>query len=198
MAIDPGPFRTVIAAAEHGSFRRAAASLGVRQSTLSRRIRQLEEELGVRLFERSSGGVRVTAAGGDVVRAAQRLLELTDRVVSIARSAGRGEAGDISIGVCTSLSASKVRAVLTSYLQVSPHVALFTDRRYPADAITLSETLEASWSEAELLDLMNIYPPVAINVIRIISKRLQKVQERVREIATQSAERRVAHAVLLT
>lgn len=75
-------------------------------------------------------------------------------------------------------------------------VALFTDRRYPADAITLSETLEASWSEAELLDLMTIYPPVAINVIRIISKRLQEVQERVREIATQSAERRVAHAVL--
>jgi CRP-like cAMP-binding protein len=75
-------------------------------------------------------------------------------------------------------------------------VALFTDRRYPADAVTLAETLEASWSEAELLNLMTIYPPIAINVIRIIGKRLQEVQERVREIATQNAERRVAHAVL--
>jgi CRP-like cAMP-binding protein len=75
-------------------------------------------------------------------------------------------------------------------------VALFTDGRYPADAITLGETLEASWSEAELLALINRYPAIGINVIRIIGKRLQEVQDRMREIATQRAERRVAHAVL--
>jgi CRP-like cAMP-binding protein len=75
-------------------------------------------------------------------------------------------------------------------------VSLFTDGRYPADAVTLGETLEASWSEAELLDLMNRYPQIAINVIRIIGKRLQEVQDRVREVATQRAERRIAHAVL--
>lgn len=75
-------------------------------------------------------------------------------------------------------------------------VALFTNGRYPADAITLSETLEASWSEAELLELMARYPQIAINVIRIIGKRLQEIQDRVRELATQRAERRVAHALL--
>lgn len=75
-------------------------------------------------------------------------------------------------------------------------VALFTDGRYPADAITLAETLEVSWSEAELLDLIHCHPQIGINVIRIIGKRLQEAQERVRELATQSAERRVAHTVL--
>ena len=75
-------------------------------------------------------------------------------------------------------------------------VALFTDGRYPADAVTLAETLEASWSEAELMELMDRHPQIAINVIRIIGKRLQEVQDRVRELATQRAERRVAHAVL--
>ncbi len=75
-------------------------------------------------------------------------------------------------------------------------VAIFTDGRYPADATTLSETLEASWSEAELLELMTYYPQIAINVIRTIGKRLQEAQDRVRELATQRAERRVAHAVL--
>lgn len=124
MTIEPRPFRSVIAAAEHGSFRRAAAALGVKQSTLSRRVRQLEEELGVSLFERSSGGVRATAAGGDVVRTARRLLKQTDRMVSTAKSAGRGEAGEITIGVCTSLSAGKLRAVVAGYLQASPHVAI--------------------------------------------------------------------------
>ncbi|MEO8558543.1 MAG: Crp/Fnr family transcriptional regulator [Rhodospirillales bacterium] len=75
-------------------------------------------------------------------------------------------------------------------------VALFTDGRYPASAITLVKTLEVSWSEAELLQLMGQHPQIAINVIRIIGKRLQEVQDRVRELATQRAERRVAHAVL--
>ena len=75
-------------------------------------------------------------------------------------------------------------------------VALFTDGRYPADAITLAETLEASWSEAELLDLIHRHPQIGVNVIRIIGKRLQEVQERVRELATQRVEQRVAHAVL--
>jgi CRP-like cAMP-binding protein len=75
-------------------------------------------------------------------------------------------------------------------------VALFTVGHYPADAVTLSETLEVSWSEAELLDLMASYPLIAFNVIRVMGKRLQEVQERVREFATQSAERRVAQAVL--
>jgi DNA-binding transcriptional LysR family regulator len=124
MAIELGPLRAVIVAAEHGSFRRAAAALDVKQSTLSRRVGQLEEQLGVKLFERSSGGVHVTAAGGDVVRAARQLLEQMDRMVSTARSAGRGEAGDLTIGICTSLSASKLRAILAGYIEASPHIEI--------------------------------------------------------------------------
>jgi CRP-like cAMP-binding protein len=75
-------------------------------------------------------------------------------------------------------------------------VSLFTDGRYPADAVTLAETLEASWSEAELLGLIHRPPRIGVNVIRIIGRRLQEVQDRLRELATQRAERRVAHAVL--
>lgn len=75
-------------------------------------------------------------------------------------------------------------------------VALFTDGRYPADATALAETLEVSWSEPELLDLMARHSQIAINAIRIVGKRLQEVQTRVRELATQRAERRVAHALM--
>ena len=123
MTIEPGPLRNVIAAAEHGSFRRAAAALGVTQSTLSRRVRRLEQDYGVTLFERSSGGVHVTAAGGEVVRTARRLLEQMDRMIYTVRSAGR-EGGDLTIGVCTSLSGSKLRAVLAGHVQASPHIEI--------------------------------------------------------------------------
>ena len=56
--------------------------------------------------------------------------------------------------------------------------------------------LRQSGLEAELLDLIHRHPQIGVNVIRIIGRRLQEVQERVRELATQRAERRVAHAVL--
>lgn len=75
-------------------------------------------------------------------------------------------------------------------------VALFTDGRYPADAVTVADTLEASWSEADLLDLMGRHPQIAINMIRIIGKRLQEVQERLREASAHRTEQRVARAVL--
>lgn len=75
-------------------------------------------------------------------------------------------------------------------------VSLFTDGRYPADAVTLVETLEVSWSGAELFKLMGHYPQIAINVIRVMGKRLQDVQDRARELATQRAKQRVAHVVL--
>lgn len=75
-------------------------------------------------------------------------------------------------------------------------VALFTDGCYPADATALADTLEASWSESELLDLMRRYPEIAINAIRIIGHRLYDMQNRMRELATQRAERRIAHALM--
>ena len=73
---------------------------------------------------------------------------------------------------------------------------MFTDRRYPADAITMSDTVEASWSEGDFLGLLSSYPQIAMNLIRITAQRLQEMQERVRELATLRAEHRIAHAVL--
>lgn len=75
-------------------------------------------------------------------------------------------------------------------------VALFTDRCYPADATALTDTLEASWSEPELLNLMTRYPQIAVNAIRIVGRRLQEAQNRMRELATQRADRRIAHALV--
>ncbi|MGH6999976.1 MAG: Crp/Fnr family transcriptional regulator [Stellaceae bacterium] len=75
-------------------------------------------------------------------------------------------------------------------------VGMFTNGRYPADAVTLADSTEASWGEAELFELMDRHPRIAINVIRVVGKRLQEVQERLRELSTQRVERRVAHAVL--
>ncbi len=75
-------------------------------------------------------------------------------------------------------------------------VALFTDRRYPATAVTVIETVEISWTDSDLLALIHRYPQIALNLVQTVGARLREVQERLREVATQRVERRIAHALL--
>ncbi len=111
-AVDLQHLRHAVAVADHRSFRRAAEALLLRQSTLSRRIRQLEERLNMIVFERSSRGALATQAGRDFLRMARSILEQMDTLVTSARNAGRGEAGRMTIGLFTSFSAGNLRPTL--------------------------------------------------------------------------------------
>ena len=75
-------------------------------------------------------------------------------------------------------------------------VALFTNGEYPAAAVTVIDSVEISWPEAALLELIALYPQIALNMVRVIGVRLREVQERLRELASQRVERRIAHALL--
>ena len=69
--------RYFVTAAEHGSFRKAAAALGIQESTVSRRIRDLEDHLGASLFQRHNGGVMLTLAGHRLLRHPRKALRLS-------------------------------------------------------------------------------------------------------------------------
>ena len=127
--IDMQHLRYAVAAVDHGSFRRAADALLRRQSTLSRGIRQLEEAIGVVVFDRSSGGVRATRAGQSFIRSARAILEQMDTLLINADSSGRGEAGRLAIGFYTSLSAGNLRATLPDFKKQFPQVELETVER---------------------------------------------------------------------
>lgn len=75
-------------------------------------------------------------------------------------------------------------------------VPLFTDHRFPADAIAAEDSLVLSWSERDLRALIGAHPAIAINLISILGMRLAELQERVRELATQRIEQRIAQALL--
>ncbi|TIN95499.1 MAG: LysR family transcriptional regulator [Mesorhizobium sp.] len=126
MAIELRHLRYAVAAAHYGSFRRAAEALGVKQSSLSRRIRQMEDRLGVAVFERSSSGVRLTDAGTEILRASRHLVEGLDRMTASAKAAGRGEAGRLAIGFYTSLSAGNLRASFLEHARRFPEVEIRT------------------------------------------------------------------------
>jgi len=75
-------------------------------------------------------------------------------------------------------------------------VALYTDRHYPADAVAMADSVEASWSPADLFALVEKHPRIGVNMIGVVGRRLAELQDRVRELATQRVERRIAHTIL--
>ena len=116
--------RYVIAAADNGSFRRAAEILLVRQSTLSRCIRQLEHSIGMTVFERSSGGVRATKAGRNFLRVSRSILKQVASLVEAARRAGQGNGGQLAIGFSTSLSTGPLRETLMNHFERFPQIEI--------------------------------------------------------------------------
>jgi DNA-binding transcriptional LysR family regulator len=90
--------RYLIAVAEEESFSGAAARLHLAQPALSRQIQDLERELGVTLFTRSSSGTQLTAAGESAARCARRIVDDVRLAVERTRHAERGLAGVCVVG----------------------------------------------------------------------------------------------------
>lgn len=107
--------RYFVAATDHGSFRRAAGALGVEQSAVSRRIRDLEDRLGASLFQRSSHGVSLTHAGQRFLQPARRALRQLGDGSRVVEAIGRGETGHLRIGVFSSLASGFLADLLRTF-----------------------------------------------------------------------------------
>ncbi|MDR3527837.1 MAG: LysR substrate-binding domain-containing protein [Rhizomicrobium sp.] len=98
-SIDLDSLRYFSATASAGNFGRAAIHLGVQTSTVSRRISQLEDQLGLTLFERGHFGIRLTSGGRSVMVHVRRALADLDAVRSSAQSNANGHVGQIRLGI---------------------------------------------------------------------------------------------------
>ncbi|RZM05790.1 MAG: LysR family transcriptional regulator [Sphingomonas sp.] len=106
-------------------FARAAAHLGMSQPPLSQQIRALEEELGVKLFERTSRRVALTPAGAAFREAAQATLDQAERAKSVARRAAAGELGELAIGFNASAPfVPRVAGAIHAFRETYPGVRL--------------------------------------------------------------------------
>ncbi len=116
--------QAVLAVAELGSFRRAAAALGYTQSALSHQVSALEAALGQTLFHRPGGRapVRLTPAGEAVCRRARRAFSEVEAVAADAEQAARGETVRVRVGVTQTAAAEIMPAALRAFRDDHPGV----------------------------------------------------------------------------
>jgi DNA-binding transcriptional LysR family regulator len=126
MNIDIDGLQAFARIAELGGFRQAAAALHLSQSALSRRIHRLEVGLGVRLLDRTTRRVRLTAVGREFLPRARRLIEELEQSMDGLRDMAKRGTGQVTLA-----------CVPTAALQVLPPVIRDYSQQFPDNRIRI-------------------------------------------------------------
>ena len=145
-------FRYFVAVAEEENVSRAALKLHVSQPGLSRQIRDLEDEIGFQLFERSAKSLRLTEAGRTFLAEAKSVLQHAEEAVKKARAVAGGTSGEINIGYAPSLTVQILPAALRKFQEQFPHV------RVALHDLSTEEML-AQLGEMKLQIALTVRPP---------------------------------------
>ncbi|WP_027798671.1 LysR family transcriptional regulator [Paraburkholderia dilworthii] len=120
--LDLGQVRCFVAAATELNFRRAAALLNMTQPPLSRQIQLLEDNLGVKLFERVGRTVKLTTEGRVFLADAARLLNLAEQAESTVRRASKGKTGRVRLGFTGAAGYELIPELLVAAADVLPEI----------------------------------------------------------------------------
>jgi LysR family transcriptional regulator, hydrogen peroxide-inducible genes activator len=140
----------LVAVAEERHFGRAAEHCFVSQPSLSAAVRNLEDELGVKVFERGKAGVLLTDAGERVIEQARRVLEEAERVKSVAKESRNPLAGVLRLGVIPTIAPYLLPDLVQALRTVAPQMPLDIEENLTA---TLEGMLRAGTIDAAILAL---------------------------------------------
>lgn len=122
--VNPHLLRTFLSVRRHRNYTRAAGELFLSQPAVSRQVRQLEEELGVRLFEQIGKSLHLTDAGETLAVEAEKLLGAMERSAEAVRSHRSAERGSIRIGASTTPGFYLLPGLLGRFHRRFPQVTL--------------------------------------------------------------------------
>ncbi len=116
--------RYFVAVAEALSFTRAAEKLRLAQPSLTRQVRNLEEEIGVQLLDRSKNRVTLTDEGRLFLFESKKLLAMSEEAVATVKRMKLGETTQLNIGYVSNIHYGLLPATLGAFRKLRPHVAL--------------------------------------------------------------------------
>jgi LysR family hydrogen peroxide-inducible transcriptional activator len=138
----------VVAVANERHFGRAAEKSFVSQPSLSASIKNLEEELGVQIFERGKGEVLITPIGEEVVAQARRALDEAERVAAVARQGRNPLEGPLRLGVIHTVAPYLLPDLIAALKHVAPRMPLDIEENLTAN---LDEMLKAGQIDAAIV-----------------------------------------------
>ena len=160
----------LVAVADCGSVTKAARLLRLAQPAVSRQIQLLEEELGVRLFDRTRGGMAATPAGELLLERARRVLTELERARAEVRVDHRRIAGIVTVGVLESLADMVVPGLVDTVARSFPDIELRVLTAYSGH---LRRWLDDG--DIDLSFLYNLIAPGAWAVVPLVEERLWAV-----------------------
>jgi len=116
--------RYFVAVAEELSFTKAARKLRLAQPSLTRQVRNLEDEIGVRLLERANNRITLTEEGHIFLFDAKKLLTMCAETVATVQRMNRGESTQLKIGYIANIHYGLLPATLGAFRKLRPNVAL--------------------------------------------------------------------------
>jgi LysR family hydrogen peroxide-inducible transcriptional activator len=141
----------IVSLAKEKHFGHAAQACGVTQPTLSIAVKNLEQELGVQLFERSPMNVRVTSSGLPIVRHAHAVMQEVQAIEEIARNSRKPHTGLLRLGLVHHLSPRLMPALVRGMRTLAPEMPVISHEGLIA---TLSEQLRDGAIDCALMDTL--------------------------------------------
>jgi len=129
--------RYIVAVAQERNFRRAAEKSFISQPALSLAIQKLEDELGIKIFERGKNEVSVTPVGSEIVEQAQRALEEIGQIREIARQGKDQLASTLRLGIIYSVGPYLLPELVPALKKLAPEMTLEIEENITANLDTL-------------------------------------------------------------
>jgi len=147
--------RYFVAVADALNFTKAGEQLRLAQPSLSRQIHNLEEELGVRLFNRQKNQVTLTAEGRAFLSDARRLLAQAAESINSVQRLSKGHTGELNIAYLSNFNFELIPVTLADFRVACPHVSLNLFDMSPAEQLRALEARKID------LGFIGLRPPTA-------------------------------------